>query len=237
MSDVATPYSIITNYGCHWTCPYCIVRETSKNIPYTDTDKVLCTMEPLFSDGLVRFLSLSGGGDPCHPLSDDDAEERMRLYRRLGALCEDAGVEFEMHTSYFNGPHRADDILDGLDFSRIVFHMRPTRHSIESDLSSVRRHRRGQKIRVVYVVRPSFDEDTVNAIADIVADSDQIDELSFRQMVRPDWSVDLTLHDFLKAGHGNRWHYIEQDDYNRYVVNDRIYDRFEDIGGLLPASR
>lgn len=21
-------YSVITNFGCHWTCPYCIVRET-----------------------------------------------------------------------------------------------------------------------------------------------------------------------------------------------------------------
>lgn len=26
-----------------------------------------------------------------------------------------------------------------------------------------------------------------------------------------------------------RWHYTEQDDYNRYIVNDKLYDRFEDI--------
>ena len=27
--------SIITNFGCHYTCPYCIVRENGLSIPKT----------------------------------------------------------------------------------------------------------------------------------------------------------------------------------------------------------
>lgn len=28
-------YSVITNFGCHWQCPYCIVRNTGIQIAET----------------------------------------------------------------------------------------------------------------------------------------------------------------------------------------------------------
>lgn len=44
------------------------------------------------------------------------------------------------------------------------------------------------------------------------------------------FTPDDTLRDYLLDGHSEgRWHYTEQGDYNRYIVNDRVYDRFEDI--------
>jgi uncharacterized protein YegL len=27
--------SVITNFGCHYTCPYCIVKNNNLNIPIT----------------------------------------------------------------------------------------------------------------------------------------------------------------------------------------------------------
>ena len=37
-------YSVITNFGCHWTCPYCIVRKTGLNVPVTDMQATLRTI-------------------------------------------------------------------------------------------------------------------------------------------------------------------------------------------------
>lgn len=57
-----------------------------------------------------------------------------------------------------------------------------------------------------------------------------VDELTFRQMVDGDFTPDGTLRDYLLDGHSEgRWHYTEQGDYNRYIVNDRVFDRFKDI--------
>ena len=55
--------SIITNFGCHYNCPYCIVKENNLHIPVT-------TLEGLdkFDDSLTvnncNIISISGGGDP-----------------------------------------------------------------------------------------------------------------------------------------------------------------------------
>ena len=55
--------SIITNFGCHYTCPYCIVRENNLQIPKT-------TMEGLDDVGRYmqeyecNWISISGGWRP-----------------------------------------------------------------------------------------------------------------------------------------------------------------------------
>lgn len=56
--------SIITNFGCHYTCPECIVRNNGLKMSETDNfstqeplNKVLCKERP-------EWVSVSGGGDP-----------------------------------------------------------------------------------------------------------------------------------------------------------------------------
>lgn len=56
--------SIITNFGCHYTCPECIVRNNGLKMSETDhfstqepLNKVLCKERP-------EWVSVSGGGDP-----------------------------------------------------------------------------------------------------------------------------------------------------------------------------
>ena len=115
-------------------------------------------------------------------------------------------------------------------FSRVVYHMRPTSLSDDVALALPRKWFDGQKVRVVYVVTPDFTPERIDRIADLVASNNVVDELSFRQMVNPDNTIDHTCEEYLKAGHQKRWWYIQQDDYNTYVVNDRLYTRFSDIG-------
>lgn len=54
-------YSVITNFGCHWTCPYCIVRKTGLNVPVTDMQATLRTISRESEHHPMRFLSFSGG--------------------------------------------------------------------------------------------------------------------------------------------------------------------------------
>ena len=48
-------------------------------------------------------------------------------------------------------------------------------------------------------------------------------------MVKPDYTIDHTCETYLRAGHRKDWWYIEQGDYNQYIVNDRISGRYEDF--------
>ncbi len=49
-------YSIITNFGCHWRCKYCITKQV--NIPLTNISQVINTAKNLKN---INFLSISGG--------------------------------------------------------------------------------------------------------------------------------------------------------------------------------
>ena len=74
-------YSVITNFGCRWTCPYCIVRKTGLNVPVTDMQATLRTISRESERHPMRFLSFSGGGDPLFPMREPEASKRVAFYR------------------------------------------------------------------------------------------------------------------------------------------------------------
>ena len=55
--------SIITNFGCHYTCPYCIVKENNLHIPRT-TIEGLAKLKDAIIEHNCNWVSISGGGDP-----------------------------------------------------------------------------------------------------------------------------------------------------------------------------
>lgn len=222
-----TNYSVITNFGCHWQCPYCIVKKTGLNVPKTDIPAVMNTLAALDD---VEFLSFSGGGDPLFPVDKTTASGRTRFYRECCDWAHARGAFTEMHTSYFQCSTNVRQVLGVAAFDRIVYHMRPTRMDDVTALERPTRWHSEQKVRVVYVVTSDFTPERIDHITDIVESNPNIDELSFRQMVNPDNSIDHTCEDYLRSGHKHRWWYIEQDDYNTYIVNNRLYTRFSDIG-------
>lgn len=132
--------SIITNFGCHGKCPYCIVRENGIKVPKTT--------------------------------------------------------------------------LGGLTFEQLK-HIHKTGNEI---------------VRVVYVVTKDFTLEQIMNIAMFVADSNEIDELSFRQLVDKGYKVTDYWQDVLKFGHKKLWWYIEQCDYNLYYAENKIYTKFSEIG-------
>lgn len=204
--------SIITNFGCHFSCPYCIVKNNHIDVPETTIESLEMLKDAVKAEG-ANIISVSGGGDPLF-----NYLEHAFYYYRLFELCHEMNIPLEMHTSYINSP------FPYMRCHRVVYHCRSLR-----DLEKVRKYG-NEIVRVVFVVTEEFTHDLIDEIEAFVRYSSSIDELSFRQMVDKDYRVTHHCEEYLKSGHKKRWWYIEQGDYNTYFVNGKIYHKFCDIG-------
>lgn len=203
-------YSIITNYGCHFECPYCIVKNNNIQVEKTDNEKVLESVRQLYRENdyhNLNFLSVSGGGDPLHNFDD----ERREFYRYLSEFVND----FELHTSYLGA------YCLGWTFDRIVYHLRDV-----EQLKDVKRWYQYSEIRVVFVVQDKFTKEDIDYINEFCEKSKEIDQWSFRQMVDGNYKTNNHLKDYIKSTGA---YYIEQDDYNNYIINDKIITEFESL--------
>lgn len=207
--------SIITNFGCHGKCPYCIVLKNGINVPKTTLGGLRDLKDTIINND-YNIVSVSGGGDPLH-----NYEEHTDYYKELFLNLIAANVPMEMHTSYI------DSAFPYQKCKRVVYHLRDI-----AQLSSIKRHG-NELIRVVFVATPDLKVNDILTIGFAAQSSKEIDELSMRQMVNDEYETMYYNHDILKAGHEKGlWHYIEQADSNDYYVNGKIYTRFSDIGKL-----
>lgn len=215
--------SIITNFGCHGRCSYCIVRENGINVPKT-TLSGLDNLEDVFKETNCNIISISGGGDPLHNYNEhfDWYRELFKISRfdKERGIWRSAPIPVEMHTSYMT----EEVSFPFYDCYRVVYHA----NTIEQ-LEKIKRTGK-EIVRVVYVVTEDFTLEQIMEIALRVHDSDQIDELSFRQLVGKNYETADYWEDFLKLGHRKLWHYIEQKDYNLYYVEGKLYSKFAEIG-------
>lgn len=215
--------SVITNFGCHYKCPYCIVRKNNLHIPETTLDGLRNLDEEILKNS-CNIISISGGGDLLH-----NYEQHYDWYRELFKIardfnlkhnrCSNKSIPIEMHTSYM--PNEVS--FPFYDCYRVVYHA-----NAFEDLTKI--HRTGsERIRVVFVVTENFSLNDIMDIAVFVKESTEIDELSFRQMVDGNYETQYFLHEYLKLGHKNLWHYIEQNDYNLYYVENKVCTRYQDF--------
>lgn len=228
--------SIITNFGCHFKCPECIVKNNNISVPRT-TVKGLTSLPDLFNKHCCNIISVSGGGDPLY-----EYEKHVDWYRELFRISAEyagspstylccfrdspsykwakhKGIPIEMHTSYLTD----STTFPFYDCYRVAYHV----HTIE-DLKHIRRTG-SEIVRVVYVVSPDF---TVTDLIDIAVYVDQckdIDELSFRQYVDAEYNPVPHLEDVLKLGHQKLWYYIAQCDYNLYYAEGSVVTHFRDF--------
>lgn len=213
--------SIITNLGCHGKCPYCIVRENGIKVPKT-TLGGLDNLTKVLKETNRNIISISGGGDPLH-----EYEKHVDWYRKLFSIannyyvnCATYSIPIEMHTSYMTD----ESTFPFYDCKRVVYHL-----NTFEQLKHI--HKTGNEIvRVVYVVTKDFTLEQIMNIAMFVADSNEIDELSFRQLVDKGYKVTDYWQDILRFGHKKLWWYIEQHDYNLYYAENKIYTKFSEIG-------
>lgn len=206
--------SIITNFGCHFQCPYCIVKNNHIDVPKTTMRSLRHLKEAVESEE-ANIISVSGGGDPLF-----NYDKNKKYYRRLFKLCKEMDIPLEMHTSYQDTEFPYEDCY------RVVYHCRNM-----SDLMRMRKHGK-EIVRAVFVVTEDFTPEHINEIANLVECGVlDVDELTFRQMIDRGYRVTNYCQDYLREGHKKRWWYVEQNDYNPYYVNGTIYYKFSEIGG------
>lgn len=208
--------SVITNFGCHGRCPYCIVRENGIKVPKS-TVVGLDKLEDAITLTGANIVSISGGGDPLYRYSDNPL---VPMYLGMVMdICIKAGIPMEMHTSYTESefPYHF--------CKRVVYHL----HNV-GDLYKIIRYG-SEIVRVVFVATEELTKEDIANISSMVHCSQNIDELSFRQMVDGNYQATDYNSDYLKWGHEKGlWHYIEQKDYNIYYAENRIYTKFSEIG-------
>lgn len=205
--------SIITNFGCHYECPYCVVKTNGICVPST-TIEGLDTLKDAVEHEKATIISVSGGGDPLYKY-----HKHRAYYKKLFKICDEMNLPLEMHTSYFNIWKFPYDKCH-----RVVYHLRDM-----NDISKIKRHG-NEKVRVVFVVTEDFTDDKIATIVNQVHYNRNIDELTFRQMIDKNYRVTNYCQETLRRGHKVLWYYVEQDDYNPYYVNGTIYYQFSDIG-------
>ena len=207
--------SIITNFGCHYTCPYCIVKNNNLHIPKTTVDG-LRELPNAIKEHKVNWVSISGGGDPLFELW-----ENLYWYETLFRITPN-DIKLELHTSYFRHDFMYMVVCKGFD--RVVYHLRDI-----DDISMINRWRKDQIVRVVFVVTEDFTSEKIDSIVSAVKASDIVDELSFRQMVDENYKTTHYCEEYLKAGHKKDWYYIEQNDYNLYYCENEVSYKYEDF--------
>lgn len=216
--------SVLTNFGCHYECPYCVTKTNGMSIPKTTVEGLQGLEEAIRKNG-CNWVSISGGGDPFYKL-----EEHIDWWNRLFEITTEEvydphgdrlGVNLELHTSYLSDTYE-DEESPFWPFQRVVYHCRNI-----SDLFRIKRFG-GQIVRVVYVVTEAATIEKINDIAAIVKHHPEIDELSFRQMIDKDYQVTHYCEDYLRAGHKKNWYYIEQGDYNLYYAENEVKTKYED---------
>lgn len=204
--------SVITNFGCYYTCPYCIVKNNNLHIPKS-TVEGLDGLEEEIRKNNCNWVSISCGGDLL-----GDFEKKSEWFAKFHLSAIKAHAHEELHTSFTSIP-------DIIYFDRVVYHL----HDFEQ-LKEIRRNHDEEIVRVVFVVTENFTEDLINKIAVYCHNSDEIDELSFRQMVDDHYRETDYCKDYLKAGHQKLWWYIEQCDYNLYYCENKTYTECRKIG-------
>lgn len=205
--------SILTNFGCHFACSYCVYRDNKINIPFTNIDTFgWIQLEEELKKHKGEEVSISGGGDPLY---NYDESNNRAFYDKLFALLKKYDCKLELHTSIF------DPRFPYNNCERVVFHF-TVPNQIKMLYYTDRLICLPSKVRVVYVVQEHYTRHLINEIVKEVLACEEITELSFRQMIKADGTIDYTLYDYLKEGHMKDWYYIEQQDYNEYFVQDHL---------------
>lgn len=128
--------SVISNFGCHYSCPYCIVKNNNLQIPKS-TLLGLNKLKIEIENNHCNWVSISGGGDPLW-----EYNQHIDWYDCFFNIIKSIGnIKTELHTSMISVPNVPYSL-----FNRVVYHL----HDYEQ-LKQIKRIQ-NEIIRIVFVV-------------------------------------------------------------------------------------
>ena len=160
----------------------------------------------------VEAVSITGG-DPLF-----EYENHQKYFRRLIRNCREMNIPIELHTATIESEFPYEKCM------RVVYHLRDF-----EQLKSIVRHG-NERIRVAFTVNKGWTLELVDKIANFCSESPVIDELYFRRASERGHCVARCCEEYLRAGDGNGWTYVEKFKENPpYFINGTIHYQFSDI--------
>lgn len=161
----------------------------------------------------AKAVRVTGGGDPLH-----EYEKHQKYFRRLFKYCREIDIPVELHT----GIHVADFPYEKC--MRVVYH-----GNAADMIQRIPRHGH-EGVAIEFVVGKGCTLDLIDKVADICEASDVIDELHFRAEGGKSSHLPKSCREYLRAGHGERWQFIEKvEETPPYFINGEIRYSKSDI--------
>lgn len=239
--------SIITQFGCHYKCPYCIVMTQDMNFKFTDETIFPRLIEKLKS-GVYDSISLSGGGDPLY-----NFERNVGWYDKLYEIMSSMfpQIKIKLHTSYLSLPPKLVNhpifsliylIAYHVNFNNKLypssfFTQNTTTSTSTYDINSckmelIRSYPHIQN-RVVFVVEDYFTPqliDTIYQYTSTTSNNHNIHQLTFRQLIDKDYNTTSTSMEYLLEGHKkHKWFYVHGTDFNEYLTMTSFETKFRNF--------
>lgn len=216
--------SIITNFGCPYSCKFCISNSQNSINAYKFKLKDARDIRNLLKSRNYSRLSISGGGDPLYIHNKDIS----LLYRFIIKNSIQYNIHLSFHTN-FKEPHFNIKKLLNRYLANFVI-------SVHRDDWSRKFHKWSEddyyskNLRFVYVI--GYNTDDLNIIKEMLKHLPQDAKLTLKQL---DGSILENIKDIQEIKElikdNPKCIILESGDYNTYynLKDNSIYDKFKDI--------
>jgi len=200
--------SVITDFGCSKSCPYCIYRQMM--LPVLPAPKDYYErLELAVRNFPGEVFSISGGGDPLNGF-----ESNTTFWNQILQLCQTYNRKIDIHTAYLREVVERLQVLREV-LHKIVVHCFPETWE-EDKLQVLHLQSQFSQLRINFVIEPQLDEIALDV--ERFCSEHQV-PFSYRQMVGSDLqAADVALF-YTDVASRSRWgRYVKQDDYNVYFT-------------------
>ena len=216
--------SIITNFGCPYSCKFCISNSQNSINAYKFKLKDARDIRNLLKSGNYSRLSISGGGDPLFIHNVDIS----LLYKFIIKNSKKYNIHLSFHTN-FKEPHFNIKKLLNRYLTNFVI-------SVHRDDWSRKFHKWSEdgyyskNLRFAYVI--GYNTDDLNIIKEMLKHLPQVSKLTLKQL---DGSILENIKDIQKIKEliqdNPKCIILESGDYNTYynLKDNKIYNKFKDI--------
>lgn len=216
--------SIITNFGCHYSCGFCISSSQNSKNDYKFKLKDARDIRNLLKSGNYSRLSISGGGDPLFIHNVDIS----LLYKFIIKNSKKYNIRLSFHTN-FKEPHfNIRNLLNRYSTNFVI--------SIHKEDWSRKFHKWSEdgyyskNLRFAYVI--GYNEDDLKIVKEMLLRLPKDAKLTLKQL---DGSILEDIKDIQEIKKiiqdNSKCMILESGDYNTYynLRDNKIYNKFKDI--------
>lgn len=207
--------SIITMFGCPYTCSFCISDAQNSKHNYKIDLKSIDIIGDLLKSGNYERVSISGGGDPMH-IHNSDIE---MFHTMVLGICGIYGVPLSIHTNYNKINPKLEYLSEYYDhFVVSINHI---------NYKEKFKNWSNYNVRFAYVSVGS-DIDIIQEIIAVLPDNSKFTIKQLYGTNKNDYNQIIYL---LNTKNDTRLRFLETGDYNTYfnLEDNKIYDTFIDI--------